>query len=391
MFHSTLISFWAKHGPAIPSLLIRTVTPDELTLLHFLFITIAGLGIFMGCYLIAFKKGHNVFMGIHVLAMAFILLELTLLWWDGNMHIPKIPFMSSLLFVLGPSLTLYLEHKIFTHRKLKTQMALLFFSIFFLSFFLLLLVTNSENGETTRSFKNGVALFLDSSTIKSIYSLFFLGLMVRSYTRYRFQLEVLDRKWSGLLISFFIVLTLLSLARTFFEDELGMDNIARFILAYFCSVFILMLSILLYFMPQLVTAPISKRIELFKPREKYQNSGLTSAMSHSLKQQLLVAMEQKVYLDPTISLESLAKKLNTDRYSLSQVINQEFNSNFYEFINDHRIGECMAMIHNNPVQPDSIADLIYNSGFNNKVSFYKAFKKKNKMTPAQYIKSLGGN
>jgi len=295
------------------------------------------------------------------------------------------------LFVLGPSLTLYLEHKIFTHRKLKTQMALLFFSIFFLSFFLLLLVTNSENGETTRSFKNGVALFLDSSTIKSIYSLFFLGLMVRSYTRYRFQLEVLDRKWSGLLISFFIVLTLLSLARTFFEDELGMDNIVRFILAYFCSVFILMLSILLYFMPQLVTAPISKRIELFKPREKYQNSGLTSAMSHSLKQQLLVAMEQKVYLDPTISLESLAKKLNTDRYSLSQVINQEFNSNFYEFINDHRIGECMAMIHNNPVQPDSIADLIYNSGFNNKVSFYKAFKKKNKMTPAQYIKSLGGN
>src|SRR5690606_32071315 len=148
------------------------------------------------------------------------------------------------------------------------------------------------------------------------------------------------------------------------------------------------IALLLQLIPDLVTTVLFKRIDNLRPKEKYQNSGLTPAMALSLKEQLLTAMEQKIYLDASLSLESLAKRLNTDRYSLSQVINQEFNRNFYEFINDHRIQECMDMIHNRATPPDSIMDLIYSSGFNNKVSFYKAFKKRNNVTPAQYIKVL---
>src|SRR5690606_5199901 len=56
---------------------VRTASPDELTMMHFLFIAIALLGLYIGCYLIAYKKGHNMFMGILVMAMASILLELT--------------------------------------------------------------------------------------------------------------------------------------------------------------------------------------------------------------------------------------------------------------------------------------------------------------------------
>ncbi|UBZ14927.1 helix-turn-helix domain-containing protein [Flagellimonas marinaquae] len=123
-------------------------------------------------------------------------------------------------------------------------------------------------------------------------------------------------------------------------------------------------------------------------KEKYQNSGLTTAMASALRLQLLNSMEDKVFLDSALSLEILAEKLNTDRYSLSQVINQEFNKNFYEFINDYRINECLARIDENPHQIDSISDLIYASGFNNKVSFYNAFKKRKSMTPVQYIKAL---
>ena len=378
----------SKIAPPLYVLFIRAVTPDELTILHFLFIAIAILGICMGIYLIAYKKRHNVFLGVCVLAMASILFELTLLWWDGKIHIPKIPFMASLLFLLGPSLFFYLEHKIYSHKKNRTRAILLYFSAFFLSFFLLFLVTNSDNSEPLKGFKNLMALLLNSALIKTLYATFFLVLMIRSFVRYRNQLEILEQKWTSLLISFFAILTFLSLTKALFEDELVLDNILQYTTAYLFSVFILGVALLLHLLPDLVTTPLFKRIDSLKSKEKYQNSGLTPAMAISLKEQLLASMDQKIYLDPTLSLESLALKLNTDRYSLSQVINQEFNINFYEFINDHRIQECMAMIQNSPVPPESITDLIYNSGFNNKVSFYKAFKKKNKVTPAQYIKAL---
>src|SRR5690606_5231782 len=224
--------------------------------------------------------------------------------------------------------------------------------------------------------------------LKTLYYAFFLALMIRSFLRYRIQLERLDLKWTSLLISFFGLLTLLGVSKTLFESDFILDNIIQYTQAYLFSVFILGTALLLHLLPDLVTTPLFKRIDDSRPKEKYQNSGLTPAMALSLKDQLLVSMEHKIYLDPTLSLESLAKKLNTDRYSLSQVINQEFNINFYEFINDHRIRECLAMIQNSPSPPESIADLIYSSGFNNKVSFYKAFKKRNDMTPAQYIKAL---
>jgi len=171
---------------------------------------------------------------------------------------------------------------------------------------------------------------------------------------------------------------------------LPIDNIVQYTAAYFFSVFIILLSFLLYLFPELVTAPMNKRVNGLEPKEKYQNSGLTPAMALALRDQLLVSMDDKVFLDHTLSLESLSKLLNTDRYSLSQVINQEFNKNFYEFVNDYRISECMAQIESSIKQPDSISDLIYESGFNNKVSFYKAFKKRNSVTPAQYIKAFHG-
>ena len=165
-------------------------------------------------------------------------------------------------------------------------------------------------------------------------------------------------------------------------------HVTRYVLAYFFSVFIIIISFLLYLLPTIVTEPLLIRLDKDQIKEKYQNSGLTIAMASALRLQLFNSMEEKVFLDPTLSLETLAKKLNTDRYSLSQVINQEFHKNFYEFINDYRINECLAYIDENPHQIDSITDIIYASGFNNKVSFYNAFKKRKNITPAQYIKAL---
>lgn len=367
---------------------MEAATPNELTLLHFVFIAISILGICMGCYLIAYKKGHTAHIGVFTLTLASILFELTLLWWDGQMHIPKIPFYSSLTFLLGPSLFLYLDQKIYPSQKQSTRTLLLYYSPFVLSFLALILLTNSQNIMPILGFKKVGVWLLNHAIIKFLFSLFFLTQMVRAYQRYSDHIEQAERHWVRLLIFFFAIICLLSMARGLFEQKLSIDNIIQYTAAYFFSVFIILVSFLLYLFPDLVTSPLNKRIDGLRQKEKYQNSGLTPAMALALKDQLLVSMDDKVYLDHTLSLESLSKLLNTDRYSLSQVINQEFHKNFYEFVNDYRISECMSQIENSTEQPDSISDLVYESGFNNKVSFYKAFKKKNGVTPSQYIKAL---
>lgn len=372
----------------IGKFMFQTAIPSELNLLHFIFIGISLLGACTGSYLIGVKKGHNVHMGIFMIAMSAVLLELTLLWWDGVMHIPKIPFYSSLLFLLGPSLFLYIEGKVYPHRKIKGRKTALYFSFFLVSMLLLLILTNTNDITPSNGLKKLGEQLLNNAYIKSLYFAFFLVLIIRQYTHYRKRIEKIDRDWAKILISFFSAIFIISATRALFEHELSLEHITRYIIAYFFSVFIIIISFMLYLLPTVITEPLAVRIDKNQIREKYHNSGLTIAMAQALKGQLIDAMDDKLFLDHTLSLETLAKKLNTDRYSLSQVINQEFNKNFYEFINDYRIEECISYIDQNPSQTESITDIIYESGFNNKVSFYKAFKKRKKVTPAQYIKSL---
>ena len=109
-------------------------------------------------------------------------------------------------------------------------------------------------------------------------------------------------------------------------------------------------------------------------------------MHKSLKIQLEELLKnKKVFLDNNLTLEDLANKLNTDRYSLSQTINQEFGKNYYELINDYRVNEAVRIIRDSK-KDILISDLIFESGFNNKVSFYKAFKKRHNKTPLEYQK-----
>jgi AraC-like DNA-binding protein len=60
---------------------------------------------------------------------------------------------------------------------------------------------------------------------------------------------------------------------------------------------------------------------------------------------------------------------------------------FYDYINQYRIEEAKnklsSSISNNLSY--SISDIAYQCGFNNRVSFYKAFKKITRTTPTEFI------
>lgn len=122
---------------------------------------------------------------------------------------------------------------------------------------------------------------------------------------------------------------------------------------------------------------------------KYKKSGLTKSFSNELKTELIKLMEEeKVFKRNNVNLDTLSEMLGTTRHNTSQVINEHFQMNFFDLINKFRIEEALLIIKRDTQKKLNIIDIAYEVGYNNKVTFNKSFKKIQKVTPSQYIKSL---
>ncbi|MEL6812758.1 MAG: helix-turn-helix domain-containing protein [Bacteroidota bacterium] len=117
--------------------------------------------------------------------------------------------------------------------------------------------------------------------------------------------------------------------------------------------------------------------------KKYKNSGLTPGHSQESRLSLVEFMEsEKPYLKGDLRLDDLAGKLNLSRHHMSQIINEHFDMTFFDFINSYRIDEAKKLLRDDPNL--NITDVIYSSGFNNRMSFYNTFKKHTGITPTQF-------
>jgi AraC-like DNA-binding protein len=153
---------------------------------------------------------------------------------------------------------------------------------------------------------------------------------------------------------------------------------------FFMALMVLYIGFMAYLRPNIFKS------DYFEPHlYKYKKSGLTPRFSQELKEHLLHLMNvEKVYRKNDINLEELSEKLGTTRHNTSQVINEHFNMNFFEFINKFRIEEAKEILKNDTEKYLNIIDVAYEVGFNNKVTFNKSFKKILSQTPTQYLSAL---
>ncbi|MEQ6123007.1 AraC family transcriptional regulator [Pseudotenacibaculum sp. MALMAid0570] len=122
---------------------------------------------------------------------------------------------------------------------------------------------------------------------------------------------------------------------------------------------------------------------------KYKKSGLTISFSEELKDRLLMLLnEDKIFKKNNINLEDLAQELGTTRHNISQVINEHFEMNFFHLINKYRIAEAKEILKSDYNRNLNIIDIAYDVGFNNKVTFNKAFKAETNMTPSDYVQYI---
>ncbi|HEY5774299.1 MAG TPA: helix-turn-helix domain-containing protein [Chitinophagaceae bacterium] len=103
-----------------------------------------------------------------------------------------------------------------------------------------------------------------------------------------------------------------------------------------------------------------------------------------LKEKLLQYMDSnKPYLKSDLKISELADSLAVPYYQLSQLINDEFLVNFYDFINKYRVEEAKKLLIEDTKNYKILA-IAYEVGFNSKATFNRVFKKFTDLTPSEF-------
>jgi len=118
-------------------------------------------------------------------------------------------------------------------------------------------------------------------------------------------------------------------------------------------------------------------------RNKYEKSSLKvdQAKAYCAQLEQFVA-HTKPYLSNELRLQELAEMVNIPSHHLSQVINEQLRSTFFDYINRHRVEEAKKQILAD--KDSTLLEIAFKAGFNNKTSFTNAFKKFTSKTPAEF-------
>jgi len=123
----------------------------------------------------------------------------------------------------------------------------------------------------------------------------------------------------------------------------------------------------------------------FKLEKKleFSNTQIKNIDEFSDKLQSLMK-EEKPYLEPKLTLNDLAEKAGITSHLLSRVINEKFEKNFFEFVNNYRVEEFKSISTKDNSQNKTLLALAYESGFNSKTTFNTVFKKITHQTPREF-------
>lgn len=109
-----------------------------------------------------------------------------------------------------------------------------------------------------------------------------------------------------------------------------------------------------------------------------QDEDINSEIMEKLVQYLT---ETKIYLDSEITREEVALAIGTNRQYLIEAIKDKTGRTFNEFIYSYRLQYAYELLINNRDQ--TISDILQESGFHSRATFYNAFKDAYGMTPSE--------
>lgn len=122
--------------------------------------------------------------------------------------------------------------------------------------------------------------------------------------------------------------------------------------------------------------------ELSEPIINEEPVALPEDSIKGLKERILNLFEnERIYLNPKLSLSDVAAKANSNRTYVSRFFNDNNGKTFFEFVNEYRVKCAMTLLKTSDEKLDVIAE---QSGFSSRQSFHRVFSKMAGCTPEQF-------
>ncbi|MDR2085596.1 MAG: AraC family transcriptional regulator [Dysgonamonadaceae bacterium] len=111
------------------------------------------------------------------------------------------------------------------------------------------------------------------------------------------------------------------------------------------------------------------------------------AMDRAIMNEIEKLIAGDLYKDSNLSLDMLAKKMNQNPTYISKAISHCMGKNFKTYINEYRVKEAIRLLSEKDVSNRSIDDIAFASGFNDRKTFHRVFKKTTGLTPSEFRKN----
>ena len=359
-----------------------------------LFLFFAFLGVVLSLLFFLKHKGNrfsNTVLGVYTLLFAFELLN-NCLRWSGD--IQKIPFVHlnlahfPLWTAYGALVFIYVRNIIDQTRFKRYDMLFLLPPMITIGmlwpFYRLSTQDKLMAVEEGKIFE--IAIFPSYTIWIVIAIMFFYGFLTYLTFWQKKRIGFRENVWLKWFVGSYLGFVFAFALYIFLVRFQLMDPSYDYLVDLAITAFIAMLAFFGFVQPDVFEG---KSIHEVLPFIKYRKTGLSPALSLEMKEKLLQTMQSgKPYLNHELRLDDVAKTLHLSRNQTSQIINEHFNLSFFDFVNQYRIKEAKNLLLQNTERNRTIDHIAYDVGFNNRASFYKAFRKFTNNTPTNYIKHM---
>ncbi len=244
--------------------------------------------------------------------------------------------------------------------------------LLFIPYFIYVILQSFEN---TPGIKNN-AVFVISEGIITTIMLFYLSFIILDIKKNK------KEQWMLFFIVPYFIVYLVDSVPYYFTGE---HDAIPFLESYgIIGLSALLLYIILF---KLVVSP--KTVLPNRELKKYKTSSLNEhKVDTYIKEFLRLMDEEKLFMDNSITVNQVAKRMGIPRQHLSEILNIHIKSNFQDFINKRRVEEFVTYLQNDKYANYTIMGIANEVGFKSKSSFNTTFKKIHGITPSQYKKSL---
>lgn len=351
------------------------------------FNAIALFGVIQGLIallFLLFQKGEwsvKLYLSFMLFALSNILITNTLNEVLQRNQEPNIYWHFNWAISLGPSLYLYIS----SYLNKKIYQTPIIHYLPFIGINTYLMIQFLIHLDQPQQFQ---ALFLTHLPFAEIISLSLTTIYIIQSGIWVFQksLKSFEKKWLSLFWGLVTLLSMLWMVYAIIDHYLFNYNLSYTDYYPLDTLVVMMLYIIgigIFSRSQIYQPKASKLVKPIRKTYRAINSDEIAQKINRLQQ---LMDEDHIYLNPNLSLETLAQQINTHPKTLSFILNEEIGKNFNDYINDFRVNEVKKRLVDPSHSHFTLLAIAYDCGFQSKSTFNTVFKKSVGITPSAYRK-----